>query len=81
MSHAELLARHRKVLPSWLALYYDQPIELVDGKGCRVVDGEGASYLDFFAGILTTIIGYTRPRWWRPSGSRRAGSSTPRPCT
>ena len=61
MSHAELLARHRKVLPSWLALYYEQPIELVDGKGCRVVDGEGASYLDFFAGILTTMIGYNPP--------------------
>src|ERR687894_3286627 len=61
MSHAELLARHRKVLPSWLALYYDQPIELVDGKGCRVVDGEGATYLDFFAGILTTMIGYNPP--------------------
>jgi len=61
MSHAELLARHRKVLPSWLALYYDQPIELVDGKGCRVVDGEGTTYLDFFAGILTTMIGYNPP--------------------
>src|ERR671915_498876 len=61
MSHAELLARHRKVLPSWLALYYDQPIELVEGKGCRVVDGEGAGYLDFFAGILTTMIGYNAP--------------------
>jgi 4-aminobutyrate aminotransferase len=61
MSHAELLARHRKVLPSWVALYYDQPIELVDGKGCRVVDGEGAGYLDFFAGILTTMIGYNPP--------------------
>ena len=61
MSHAELLARHRKLLPSWVALYYDQPIELVDGKGCRVVDGEGATYLDFFAGILTTMIGYNPP--------------------
>ena len=61
MTHAELLARHRKVLPSWLALYYDQPIELVDGKGCRVVDGEGTTYLDFFAGILTTMIGYNPP--------------------
>ena len=24
MSHADLLARHRAVLPSWLALYYDR---------------------------------------------------------
>jgi 4-aminobutyrate aminotransferase len=61
MSHAELLARHRKVLPSWLTLFYEHPIELVDGKGCRVVDGEGNSYLDFFGGILTTMIGYNVP--------------------
>jgi len=61
MTHAELLARHRAVLPSWLALYYDEPIELVDGKGCRVVDAEGGEYLDFFGGILTTSIGYNVP--------------------
>ncbi len=59
--HAELLARHRAVLPSWLALYYNEPIELVDGKGCRVVDAEGREYLDFFGGILTTSIGYNIP--------------------
>ena len=61
MSHEELLARHRKVMPDWLALYYDQPIELVDGKGCRVVDGEGNTYLDFFGGILVTMVGYNLP--------------------
>jgi 4-aminobutyrate aminotransferase len=61
MSHQELLDRHRKVMPSWLALYYQQPIELVDGKGCRVVDGEGNNYLDFFGGILVTMVGYNLP--------------------
>src|SRR6266511_3006912 len=61
MSHEELLARHRKVMPAWLTLYYDQPIELVDGKGCRVVDGEGNTYLDFFGGILVTMVGYNLP--------------------
>jgi 4-aminobutyrate aminotransferase len=61
MSHEELLARHRKVMPAWLALYYDQPIELVDGKGCQVVDGEGNTYLDFFGGILVTMVGYNLP--------------------
>ena len=30
-SHRELLARHRAVLPSWLALYYDEPLALVAG--------------------------------------------------
>jgi 4-aminobutyrate aminotransferase len=56
--HDELLARHRTVMPDWLTLYYDAPIEIVDGKGCRVRDGEGREYLDFFGGILTTMTGY-----------------------
>jgi 4-aminobutyrate aminotransferase len=60
-THAELLARHRTVLPSWLALYYDDPIALVDGSGRRVVDAEGNEYLDFFGGILTTMTGYNVP--------------------
>ena len=59
--HAELLQRHRKVLPSWMALYYDEPIALVDGEGRHVVDAEGNRYLDFFGGILTTMSGYRVP--------------------
>lgn len=59
--HAELLERHRKVLPSWMALYYAEPISIVDGKGRRVVDAEGNEYLDMFAGILTTMSGYNVP--------------------
>lgn len=59
--HEELLARHRGVMPSWLALYYDQPIALVDGEGRRVRDAEGREYLDFFGGILTTMVGYNVP--------------------
>ncbi|HKA69488.1 MAG TPA: aspartate aminotransferase family protein [Actinomycetes bacterium] len=61
MTHAELLARHRVVLPKWLALYYDQPIALVAGDGRYVTDAEGNRYLDFFAGILTNMIGYNVP--------------------
>lgn len=60
-SHAALLARHRKVLPAWLALSYAEPIELVSGSGRRVVDGEGRQYLDFFGGILTTMTGHAVP--------------------
>jgi 4-aminobutyrate aminotransferase len=58
MTHRELLDRHRAVLPSWLALYYDEPIEIVSASGRHVTDAEGRSYLDFFAGILTNAIGY-----------------------
>ena len=55
---ADLYARHQAVIPNWVALYYDQPIELTGGKGCRVTDANGKSYLDFFAGILTNMLGY-----------------------
>ena len=34
--HAELLARHRNVLPSWMALYYEEPIAIVEGEGRHV---------------------------------------------
>jgi len=59
--HAELLARHKEVLPSWMALYYQEPIAIVDGDGRRVTDAEGNEYLDFFGGILTTMSGYKVP--------------------
>jgi 4-aminobutyrate aminotransferase len=54
----DLLARHRAALPAWMPLYYDRPIEIVSGKGCRVTDADGRSYLDFFGGVLTTMLGY-----------------------
>jgi 4-aminobutyrate aminotransferase len=54
----DLLARHRAVLPSWLTLYYDQPIEIVAASGRHVTDASGRTYLDFFAGILTNAVGY-----------------------
>jgi 4-aminobutyrate aminotransferase len=59
--HEDLAARHRRVLPNWLALYYEHPIALVDGEGRRVRDMEGREYLDFFGGILTTMCGHRVP--------------------
>ncbi len=53
--------RHRAVLPNWMGLYYKEPISLVDGNGRRVRDSNGNEYLDFFAGILTNMIGYNVP--------------------
>ena len=29
MTHAELWDRHKAVMPNWLALYYEEPIEIV----------------------------------------------------
>jgi 4-aminobutyrate aminotransferase len=48
-------------MPSWLSLFYEDPIELVSGEGRTVVDGEGRRYLDFFGGILTTMTGHAVP--------------------
>ncbi len=60
-TNAELLSRHRAVLPNWLALYYDPPISFDRGQGRHVYDVEGNCYLDFFGGILTTSLGYDIP--------------------
>jgi len=57
----DLLARHRAALPSWQMLYYADPIEIVSGRGCRVTDSAGRTYLDFFGGVLTTMLGYDIP--------------------
>ena len=60
-TNREIVERHRRVLPSWLALYYDEPIALERGRGCRVWDVEGNEYLDLFGGIVTTISGHGVP--------------------
>ncbi|MHA6617265.1 aspartate aminotransferase family protein [Pseudonocardia sp. DLS-67] len=57
----DLLARTRAVLPSWLAIYYQEPIEIERGEGRYVWDADGRRYLDFFGGILTTMTAHALP--------------------
>lgn len=57
----DLLARHRAVLPDWMTLYYENPIEITSGSGRQVTDADGSTYLDFFGGILTNALGYDIP--------------------
>lgn len=59
--HKELTDRTRAVLPSWLTLYYDEPIAIDHGEGRTVWDLEGNEYLDFFGGILTTMTAHSLP--------------------
>jgi 4-aminobutyrate aminotransferase len=55
----DLLARHRAVMPSWMPVYYgDDALEIVSGSGRRVTGSDGRTYLDFFGGVLTNMIGY-----------------------
>jgi len=49
-------------MPNWVSLYYDRPIALTEGSGRYVVDGEGNRYLDFFGGILVSMIGHASPK-------------------
>ncbi|MFB9411689.1 aspartate aminotransferase family protein [Dactylosporangium matsuzakiense] len=57
----DLLTRHRRVMPGWMPVYYEEPIELVTGQGSRVTDSNGKTYLDFFGGVLTNSLGYDLP--------------------
>ncbi|MGW1721865.1 aspartate aminotransferase family protein [Streptomyces sp. NPDC002306] len=57
----DLYARHRNVLPDWLALYYEEPLEITHGEGRYVWDADGNRYLDFFGGILTTMTAHALP--------------------
>ncbi|WP_127506954.1 aspartate aminotransferase family protein [Actinoplanes solisilvae] len=55
----DLLARHRAVMPGWMPTYYgDDALEIVSGSGRRVSASDGRTYLDFFGGVLTSMIGY-----------------------
>jgi 4-aminobutyrate aminotransferase-like enzyme len=50
--------RAKKHLFASQATYYAKPLTLVDGHGTHVRDDEGKEYLDAFAGIATTTLGY-----------------------
>src|ERR1700722_10353580 len=54
---AEVRAKHKEFLFPSVANYYAEPIVLESGKGSRLKDHDGASYLDFFGGILTVSLG------------------------
>ncbi len=57
-SAADIRAAHKKHLFPACTNYYAEPIVLASGKGMRVTDMDGKSYLDFFGGILTVSVGH-----------------------
>ncbi len=60
-SNADLAARYAAVFPSFLHLLYSEPVSIERGEGSYVWDVEGRRYLDFFGGVLTTMIGHGEP--------------------
>lgn len=59
--HADLARRRGAVLPNWLSMFYEEPIDIERGEGRYVWDAEGNRYLDFFGGILTTMTAHALP--------------------
>jgi alanine-glyoxylate transaminase/(R)-3-amino-2-methylpropionate-pyruvate transaminase len=57
LTSAEVRAKHKEFLFPSCANYYEEPIVLDSGKGARLKDLDGKSYLDFFGGILTVSLG------------------------
>jgi 4-aminobutyrate aminotransferase len=58
----ELLSRYRASLPSFVSPMFAEPISIDHGEGSYVFTGEGERYLDFFGGVLTTMIGHAHPK-------------------
>ena len=58
---AELFARYRNSLPPFLSPYYSDPVQITHGEGSYVFDADGGRYLDFFGGVLTTMVGHNNP--------------------
>ena len=59
---SDLHKRYQAVLPSFLHPLYSEPISIDRGEGSYVYTVDGDRYLDFFGGVLTTMIGHSHPR-------------------
>ena len=60
-TNAELHQRYQAILPSYCKPLYAEPISIERGQGSYVWDVEGNRYLDFFGGVLTTMVGHNNP--------------------
>ncbi len=54
--------KHKQYLLPATIQYYHEPLVLTEGKGLRVRDANGNTYLDFFGGILTVSVGHANEK-------------------
>ncbi|MEM9203593.1 MAG: aminotransferase class III-fold pyridoxal phosphate-dependent enzyme [Actinomycetota bacterium] len=59
---SDLFERYRSVLPSFVKPMFASPISIDRGEGSYVWSSGGDRYLDFFGGVLTTMIGHAHPK-------------------
>ena len=58
MSSAEARRKHDTYMFPAVKTLYKEALVAVEGKGTRVTDADGKTYLDFFGGILTISVGH-----------------------
>lgn len=56
---SEMVARRARLLGPHTRLFYDEPVHLVEGKGCWVTDASGARYLDCYNNV--PHVGHCHP--------------------
>jgi 4-aminobutyrate aminotransferase-like enzyme len=57
---ADLLARRRRLLGPAYRQFYEEPLEIVRGKGVHLYDAEGVEYLDAYNNV--PCVGHSHPR-------------------
>jgi len=57
----DLATRYKAVLPSYITPLYEEPISIDRGEGSFGWDLEGNKYMDWFGGVLTTMVGHSQP--------------------
>ena len=62
LSSADVREKHKQYLFPSVANYYKESVVLESGKGMRVRDADGKTYLDFFGGILTISVGHANDK-------------------
>ncbi len=60
MTSEEARRKHKEFLFPAMKNFYEEPLVAVEGKGARLTDADGKTYLDFFGGILTISVGHAR---------------------
>jgi len=58
MTNAEIIDLTKRYL---FQVYARAPVAIVRGQGCRVWDGDGCEYLDFFSSTVVTALGHSHP--------------------
>ena len=62
-STQEILNIEKQHIVPAVTHYYETPVLFVKGEGAILEDATGKEYIDLFAGICTSITGYTHPKF------------------